>query len=554
MGSAMLAEFTGLRRISLRLAVVIVGGFGVAGVLWPGSAVADTPPSCSQNASTVTCIYFFTGAAQSFVVPGGVGLIAVSVSGAQGGAGSGRTFSPSAAGGEGARVQATVPVTSGQTLAVLVGGAGVRGFGAGGFNGGGTGSNGEGDVATLSSGGGGASDLRVAPFGLGQRLVVAGGGGGGGGNGEGAGPGSSGGPAGGRGGVSGGSGMVGSDLSGSVIGGQPGAGGAGQGGAGGNAGTPGGSAGEAGSLGQGGNAGSGSFVGGDGGGGGGGHVGGGGGGGGGSAAGEGAGGGGGGGGSSFVEPLATSESVTNGVQSGNGLIAISYGVPVARAASVTFPGVQLQDTISGVQTIEVLNDGSGALEVSGMTFSGADPQDFVVGFNGCLGPVVAGASCTIGVSFIPQAQGPRTADLNIASNDPSSPLTVALSGTGGAAVQSVTGVPILGSTRAIVLMTCKPTTRRITRKGHKIRVKRLTCSSRRLLGPAKLPITKRDTHATLSRGRTVFATGFAVKTGNGHWQLVLQARRKLRRGSYTLVLRSRHKGRSVTHRAQVLIR
>ena len=269
---------------------------------------------------------------------------------------------------------------------------------------------------------------------------------------------------------------------------------------------------------------------------------------------EGAGGGGGGGGSSFVEPLAAGESVTSGVQSGNGLIAISYGVPVARAASVSFPGVQLQDTISGVQTIEVFNFGSAPLEVSGMTFSGANPQDFLVGFNGCLGPVAANASCTIGMSFIPQAQGPRTADLNIASNDPSSPLTVALSGTGGAAVQSVTGAPILGSTRRIVLMTCKPATRRITRKGHKIRVKRLTCSSRRLLGPAKLPITKRDTRATLSRGRTVFATGLAVKTGNGRWQLVLQARRKLRRGSYTLVLRSRHKGRSVTHRAQVLIR
>jgi hypothetical protein len=482
-------------------------------------------------------------------VPDGVGSIAVSVSGAQGGAGSRRTFSPSAAGGEGARVQATVPVTPGQTLAVLVGGAGVRGSGAGGFNGGGTGTNGEGDVAILSSGGGGASDLRVAPFGLGQRLVVAGGGGGGGGHGEGNGPGSSGGPAGGRGGVSGGSGMVGSDLSGSVIGGQPGAGGAGQGGAGGNAGTPGGSAGEAGSLGQGGNAGSGSGIGGDGGGGGGGYVGGGGG-----FSGNGGGGGGGGGGSSFVEPLAQSESVTSGVQSGNGLIAISYGVPVARAASVSFPGVQLQDTISGVQTIEVFNDGSAPLEVSGMTFSGADPQDFVVGFNGCLGPVAAGDSCTIGVNFIPQAQGPLTADLNIASSDPSSPLTVALSGTGGAAVQSVTGVPGFGSTRAIVLMTCKPATRRIVRKGGKVRVKRLTCSSRRLLGPSKLPITKRDTRATLSRGRTVFATGFAVKTGNGHWQLVLQARRKLRRGSYTLVLRSRHKGRSVTHRAQVLIR
>ena len=34
-----------------------------------------------------------------------------------------------------------------------------------------------------------------------------------------------------------------------------------------------------------------------------------------------------------------------------------------------------------------------------MTFAGADPQDFVIAFNGCLAPVASGGSCTIGVSF-----------------------------------------------------------------------------------------------------------------------------------------------------------
>ena len=71
---------------------------------------------------------------------------------------------------------------------------------------------------------------------------------------------------------------------------------------------------------------------------------------------------------------------------------------------------------------------------------------------------------------------------------------------------------------------------------------------------AKLPITKRDTHATLSRGHTVSATGFGVQTGRGHWQLVLEAKRALPRGSYTLALRSRHKGRSVTHRERLVLR
>ncbi len=455
-------------------------------------------------------------------------------------------------------MQATLPVTPGQTLSVLVGGAGVLGDGTGGFNGGGASGSGAGaggNTPTFASGGGGASDLRIAPFGLGQRLVVAGGGGGGGGYGEATGPGGSGGPAGGRGGAAGGLGVAGVNLSGSVSGGL-GGGGTGQGGgAGGAAGTPGGSAGAAGSPGQGGAGGSGNSFGGDGGGGGGGYVGGGGAGGGGSDdfAEEGAGGGGGGGGSSFVEPLATSESVTDSVQSGNGLIAIAYTmVPDARAGAVSFPGVQPQNTISGVQTIDVTNQGDAPLEISGMTFSGAD-LDFVVSFDRCTSPVAVGASCAIGVRFIPQAPGPRTAALNIASNDPNSPLKVALSGTGGVASQSVNGAPTPRGTRRIVLMTCKPATRRITREARKMRVK-LSCSSRRLLGPAKLPITKRDTRATISRGDTVSATGFAVPTGRGHWQLVLQARRALPRGSYTLTLRSHHKGRSVAHRKRLMLR
>ncbi len=95
MGSGMSSGLGGrawLRGMRVRLVVVIVGGLGVIGVLSPASAVAEAPPSCSQVGSTVTCLYLFTGAAQSFVVPSGVQSIAVSVSGAQGGAGSGASF------------------------------------------------------------------------------------------------------------------------------------------------------------------------------------------------------------------------------------------------------------------------------------------------------------------------------------------------------------------------------------------------------------------------------------------------------------------------------
>jgi hypothetical protein len=68
-------------------------------------------------------------------------------------------------------------VTSGQTLYIEVGGPGGNGFddGAPGFNGGGPGDN---IAHPGSGGGGGASDVRSAPYAADPRLLVAGGGGG----------------------------------------------------------------------------------------------------------------------------------------------------------------------------------------------------------------------------------------------------------------------------------------------------------------------------------------------------------------------------------------
>ena len=74
-------------------------------------------------------------------------------------------------GGYGATMTCIIPVTAGATYRLYVGGKGVV-EGAG-WNGGGT--------ATLGygcGGGGGASDIRASPYGLADRLVVAGGGGG----------------------------------------------------------------------------------------------------------------------------------------------------------------------------------------------------------------------------------------------------------------------------------------------------------------------------------------------------------------------------------------
>ena len=75
----------------------------------------------------------------------------------------------------GGGVEATVKVVPGSTTQIFVGGRGGDFIGgAGGWNGGG---NGGGTVAH-GAGGGGASDVRIAPFGLAMRILVGGGGGG----------------------------------------------------------------------------------------------------------------------------------------------------------------------------------------------------------------------------------------------------------------------------------------------------------------------------------------------------------------------------------------
>jgi len=116
-----------------------------------------------------TATFNFTGQVQEWVVPACVFEITVNARGAKGGGNQG---------GNGANVTGILNVTPGQVLQIRVGGIGACPLG--GWNGGGNsvaGSQGQ------ACGGGGATDLRFAPYALGDRQIVAAGGGGpGGGN------------------------------------------------------------------------------------------------------------------------------------------------------------------------------------------------------------------------------------------------------------------------------------------------------------------------------------------------------------------------------------
>ena len=158
-----------------------------AAINWYTVAVGGIPIGSSPSASNFTITpnntgtyyaesfivgavnYTYTGAMQTFTVPAGVTQLTIDVKGAQGGG------NATVIGGLGGRVQSVLSVTPGQVYNIFVGGQGDP-TGTAGYNGGGTGIGGT--LATPGSGGGGATDIRFGGITLANRILVAGGGGG----------------------------------------------------------------------------------------------------------------------------------------------------------------------------------------------------------------------------------------------------------------------------------------------------------------------------------------------------------------------------------------
>jgi hypothetical protein len=163
-----------------------------------------TGPSVSADVSNVlvacaTVMSYTTPGSYNWTVPAGVATVqVVAIGGGGGGGGMTTSSEPGAAGGAGAFVTATLSVSAGQVIALVVGGGAGAGAFASSF-----------DCAT-GGGGGGASSVDV---GNPDRIIAGGGGGGGGycggGNGANAGPGGSGGGMAGAGGAGGTAGLVG---------------------------------------------------------------------------------------------------------------------------------------------------------------------------------------------------------------------------------------------------------------------------------------------------------------------------------------------------------
>src|SRR3989441_899360 len=110
-------------------------------------------------------------------------------------------------------------------------------------------------------------------------------------------------------------------------------------------------------------------------------------------------------------------------------------VPAVTFAIRNLPvgGVQLS-ALTPAQTVTLTNSGTATLSITSIALAGLNPGDFAIAAgttctNGAT--VVAGASCTISISFTPAATGARTAPVTITDDAPGSPQSVSLTGTGG---------------------------------------------------------------------------------------------------------------------------
>lgn len=265
-----------------------------------------------------------------------------------------------------------------------------------------------------------------------------------------------------------------------------------------------------------------------------------------------------------VDGTSVNQSFITGAIGPVGLVA---SVPVAQispASPWAFPTTPLR-TPSSPETLTVSNTGQRKLSITGLSFTGADPEDFIVGANSCLGSVAPGESCQLTIGFAPQAQGARSATLELASTDfANSPLAVALSGTGGTLPQEPVGPE--GATGAtgsqgsaglpgppgppgkVELITCKTVTKKAKGRRHQIR----QCRGRLVSGTVDFATPGGD-RVTLSRGNVVYAEGARVPLGGGRWQLLVADARPLHRGPYTLTVHSRRHRRITTRHEPIAL-
>jgi hypothetical protein len=119
------------------------------------------------------------------------------------------------------------------------------------------------------------------------------------------------------------------------------------------------------------------------------------------------------------------------------------GLPATLSPLTIDFGTQGVNSISSPQTLTLINTGTNAL--SGIAVAAS--QGFAIASNACTVTVAPGASCTMGVSFAPQATGTQQGTVQVTASGVSTPFNVTVTGNGadfqlnvqGASSSTVTG-------------------------------------------------------------------------------------------------------------------
>lgn len=116
-----------------------------------------------------------------------------------------------------------------------------------------------------------------------------------------------------------------------------------------------------------------------------------------------------------------------------GLLSTATAAFAASGASVSPSslafGNQVVGTTSAAQNVVLTNTGTVSLNISGITITGANANQFSQ-TNGCPAHLAKKAHCTISVKFSPTLAQTDSASLSISDDAPGSPQLVSLSGTG----------------------------------------------------------------------------------------------------------------------------
>ena len=128
----------------------------------------------------------------------------------------------------------------------------------------------------------------------------------------------------------------------------------------------------------------------------------------------------------LAKTTATISGTANGITKSK-VLTVTPAAVVA-PTSLKFGSVTVGQT-SAPLTATLTNKGAVPFTVNGISLTGTYASWFAQ-TNNCPANLAAGASCTVSVTFTPQAALSKSAKLSIATSATSMPLSVSLSGTG----------------------------------------------------------------------------------------------------------------------------